>query len=105
MLSSTREKALLRAIGQEVNTFFTQMRDSGLVSRLMGYLTRAHSEVHQKVAEQFVFLCWTRHSDLVVQELLEATREHLAMRRMDEALAALDEVPACRRACVYAWIF
>jgi len=49
-------------------------------------------EAHQKSAEQFLFLCWNRHAHLAVQALLESTKEYLAQRQFEEAIASLDEV-------------
>ena len=50
------------------------------------------TEEESKPAEQFIFLCWTRHSHTLVQELMESTKQYVAEKQYNEALAALSEV-------------
>jgi hypothetical protein len=50
------------------------------------------TEEESKPAEQFIFLCWTRHSHTLVQELMESTKQYVAEKQYTEALAALSEV-------------
>ena len=50
------------------------------------------TEEESKPAEQFIFLCWTRHSHTLVQELMESTKQYVAEKQYAEALAALSEV-------------
>jgi hypothetical protein len=95
-LSPVIEKQLTKAMAQELNVFFTQVRVSGLVERLTHMLRVAASEEDSKPAEQFIFLCWTRHSHVAVQELMESTKQYVAERKYKEALVSLAEV--CRPA-------
>ena len=128
-LTPLAEKQMLKAIAQDLNVFFTQIRVSGLVERLSYMLHTfaqplplSHHEMQSAgaaagaaasssstatepqppavepresqigPAEQFLFLCWTRHSNIVVQELMDATDEFLDSKKYNEALAALGEI-------------
>lgn len=59
---------------------------------VLGSVPIVLTEEESKPAEQFIFLCWTRHSHTLVQELMESTKQYVAEKQYAEALAALSEV-------------
>ena len=86
------EKSILRRLVQEFNIYFTQVRDSCLIAQFIKHLTRAMDDTQRVVYEQYLYLCWTRHSSVFIQELLVSAIEYALEHKFNEALQALGEV-------------
>jgi len=104
------EKSILRQLVQEFNIYFTQVGDSCLITQCIKHLSRLMEENQRIVYEQYLYLCWTRHSSVFIQELLVSAAEYVLDQKFTEALQALGEVIAAdpffaegynRRASIY----
>jgi len=89
---SALEKSMIHALLQELNNFFVQIRESNLISRLLYLLWKADNEEQIKNGEGFIFLCWTRHTNLTIQLLLNQTRKCILYKKFDEALESISKI-------------
>jgi hypothetical protein len=82
----------IQALDQDMNSFFTQVRYSGLIPKLIPTLQLARSTEEQRPLEQFVWYCWSKHSSKLIQEYMLATKSFIDQKRFQEAHVILSEV-------------
>lgn len=75
-----------------ISTFFAQVRECNLTSKLLLLLQNNGLEDHLLLAEQFIFLAWTKHSSGVVETLLRDSRQLITNKCYENALISLTEV-------------
>ena len=91
-----KEKRVIKMLVQDLNIFYSQIRDSKFLMRdIVALLLRSDIEKNVKMhVEKVIFLCWTRHSSVQIQELLRSVSIYVSNKKYDEALSLISQVVA-----------
>ena len=82
----------IRSLDLDTNEFFTQIRRSGLIPKIVPTLLLAKSADEQRPLEQFLWFCWSKHPSKLVQEYMQAAKSFIEQKRFEEAYIVLTEV-------------
>jgi len=82
----------IAAIAEEMTKLLVSARDSGCTARLFYLLQLAESEEETALAEQLLFLIWSKHTSPAVRELMTASKAAITAKDYDGALKTLNQV-------------
>ena len=77
---------------EDVNAFFMQVRNSDISNTLIESLVGGSDKTEQELIEQFLWLCWSKHSNRRIQKLMKFASILLLQKDFQHACEVLDAV-------------
>ena len=88
----SEEQQLIRSVSNEVDKFFSQIRITKLLEQIVKLLSVVENEHDSNSLQNFINLCWTRHSNAAIQGLQESLRAYVLQKNALETKVCISEI-------------